>query len=145
MPYKYKKCNKENIISQLVKVQAQVTVTPLVAYGKPKVCCIHSSLTPNSGYPCECCDHNSYEYNSNCNSMDCNFVEWDAEYNETCELGSSGSKCNFTLTQVICIEIPISIDADVNVKEGIACCDKHDVKPIDNINKKKPFCYMPMI
>jgi len=142
VPYKYKKCNKENIISQFVKVQAQVTVTPLVAYGKPKVCCINSSITPN---PCECCDYNSYENDCNCNSMDCNFYDWNTNYDETCESGKSETKCNFTLTQVICIEIPISIDADVNVKEGIACCGKHDVKPIDNINKKKPFSYMPMI
>lgn len=146
MSDQYNKCNKENIIRQCVKVEAQITVTPLVEHGDPKVYCINSSIHPTS----DCCNRkrcacNSYDYDfCDCNSYDydfcdCNSCNWDTDYDEACESERARHKCNFTLTQVICIEIPISIDAKVNIKEGIACCDRPDVKSVDNINKISHF------
>lgn len=91
----FNSCDKENIVHQLLKVQAQVSVTPIVKHGKHKVYCLDSCIKPNS----DCCndgpDHN----------------------------------CNFTLTQIICVEIPICFDADVDIKKGILCCGKPYVKP----------------
>ncbi|MGI6733614.1 MAG: hypothetical protein ACOX4J_05505 [Anaerovoracaceae bacterium] len=49
-------------------------------------------------------------------------------------------KYNYTLTQIICIEIPISIDADVDIKEGILCCGEPEIQPLDDINKKIKQC-----
>lgn len=49
-------------------------------------------------------------------------------------------KYNYTLTQIICIEIPISFDADVDIKEGILCCGEPEIQPLDDINKKIKQC-----
>lgn len=126
MPNQYNKCDKENTIEQLIKVQAQITVTPLVEHGNPKVYCIDSCIKPIS----DCCNQQC----CNCNYYDCNCYDYcdrNPNQNTTCESGKSKTKCNYTLTQIICVEIPISIDADVDIKEGIVCCDRPNAKPID--------------
>ncbi|QHI71787.1 hypothetical protein [Aminipila terrae] len=80
------------------------------------------------------------------------------DYNTTCEPISSPCKYNYTLTQVICIEIPICIDAEVDIHEGIACCgrpevdihkgtaccDRPDINPTECINNRKR-SYMQML
>lgn len=106
-------CGKENIIHQLVKVQAQVKIKPLVKHGIPRVYCVDSCIRPHFDrcngesidFDCCNCDHN------------CDF---------TC---GSDNSCNFTLTQLICVEIPISFNADVDIKKGIVCCGDPDVRP----------------
>lgn len=114
------KC-KENIIRELLKVQAQITVTPLVRHGEPKVFCIDSCIKPNK----RCPDHGY-----GCDTF------W--------ESGCSRNRCNFTLTQVICVEIPISFDAEVDIKEGIVCCGRPEIKDRD-VNRKGKQFYMQMI
>lgn len=139
VPNQYNKCDKENIIRQLMEVQAQVTVTPLINHGNPKVYCVNSCISPN------------YEYN-NCNYCDCSYPDFynstccykGCDYNTTCESSSSQCKYNYTLTQVICIEIPICIDAEVDIREGIACCGKPDIIPTGCISNTKR-AYMQII
>lgn len=103
-------CDKENIIHQLIKVQAQVKVTPLVKHGVPKIHCIKSCIKLHSDCPDDECD--------------CPDYDWDCDCTE-----ESDHDCNFTLTQIICVEVPISFDVDVDVKKGILCCGKPDIKP----------------
>lgn len=57
-------CDKQNIVHQLVKVQAQVKVTPVVKHGIPKVYCVDASMKPgcNRDFDCSCC------------GSDCNFT-----------------------------------------------------------------------
>lgn len=143
MPNQYNKCDKENIIQQLVKVQAEITVTPLVKHENPKVYCIDSCIKPNSDccnqQCCNCnycdCDYECCDcYNQrccNCNYCNCDCCDRNPNQDTTCESGRSKTKCNYTLTQIICVEIPISIDADIDIKEGIVCCDRPNAKPID--------------
>lgn len=155
------KCGKENIIRQLVKVQAQVSIMPDVKHGPPKVYCLDSCIKPNPDFcdeECfdrrcwdqECCDYRFYyqnQYNRNCcdsNYSDCccNNSDYDSVY-------MLDHECNYTLTQILCIEIPISIDANVDIKEGIACCGRPEIQSAEDtrdirIEKKKPF-YMQMI
>lgn len=106
-------CDKENIIHQLIKVQAQVKVTPLVKHGVPKIHCIDSCIKPHS----DC-----HDYDCDCHDYDC------SDYDCDCADGSDHD-CNFTLTQIICVEVPISFDVDVDVKKGILCCGEPYIKP----------------
>ncbi|MHC1723951.1 MAG: hypothetical protein AB9836_12195 [Aminipila sp.] len=135
MPDQFNVCNKENLIKQLLEVQAEVTVTPLVEHGNPKVYCLESSIKPNS----YCCNYKCH----NCNYCNCCSYEWynckDNQNITPWECGDLRQQYNYTLTQVICVEIPLSIDADVNIKEGIVSCGRPDVKPINNKNEH---CYM---
>ncbi|NLJ57942.1 MAG: hypothetical protein GX339_03750 [Tissierellia bacterium] len=97
MDNQYNKCEKENLIRQLVEVQAQVSVIPHVRHGTPEVSCLDCCIKPNLN----CCEKDYY---------DCGCCDW--EYRR--------HKFNYTLTQLICLEIPIWIDADVEIKEGIS-------------------------
>jgi len=140
------KCEKENLIRQLVKVQAQVTVTPDVRHGPPKVTCLDSCIKPNycsfeeDYYDCryynpDCCDrdrcwHNLYNCNYESNYDD--YCCGDFDYDSTL----SNGRCNYTLTQIICIEIPISMDADIDIKEGILCCGEPEILPVDDTSEK---------
>ena len=122
-------CEKENILRQLLKVQAQIKVSPIVRHGKPKVYCIDSCLKPCS-YRCDrerdlcnfdCCDLDHY--------CDCCDFDPDCDCCSGSDCCGSDDQCNYTLTQIICVEIPISFDADVDIKEGILCCGKPAVLP----------------
>lgn len=110
----FNSCDKEKIVHQLIKVQAQVKVTPLIKHGIPKVHCIASCIKPHSGHTnCEYdCGGCNYDYDYDCDSSD-----------------ASDHNCYFTLTQIICVEVPISFGVDVDVKKGILCCGKPDIKP----------------
>lgn len=102
--------DNEAIVHQLVKVQAQVVITPLVKHGTPTVYCIAADL-----------------------NQDCNC---DRYRGDCCNIRRNG-ECSFTLTQVLCIEIPIAFDVDVDVNGKIACCGKADLGPCC-IPPKKP-------
>jgi hypothetical protein len=125
---KYNSCDKETILSQLLKVQAQVKVIPLVKHGKPIVRCIKTGIKPHSS----CCDYgfdvcDDYdEYGLDCDyESDCYCCR-----NPGCGFACEPEDtCDFTLTQLICVEIPISFDADVNIKKGVLCCGKPDIVP----------------
>lgn len=94
--------DNEAVVHQLVKVQAQVVITPLVKHGTPTVYCIAADLNQDC-----ICDR----YRGDC-----------------CNIRRNG-ECSFTLTQVLCIEIPIAFDVDVDVNGKIACCGKADLGP----------------
>lgn len=104
-------CDKENTIHQLLKVQAHVKVKPLVKHGIPKVYCIDSCIKPHLGH-----GHDSSNGFEGC----------DYDHNNGCTR-ESDHNCNFTLTQLICVEIPISFGADVDIKKGITCCGNPDI------------------
>jgi len=152
VPERMNSCDKENMISQLVKVQAQVKVTPLVKHGRPKVYCIDSCVRQQTDCygPAHCDDvyDDSYDFCCGC--------DWD-DFPSCCEPTKAygfRSDCgrdedyDFTLTQVICIEIPISFDAEVDIKKGIACCSPPDVNPdcgqvlVRDENKRDPICIL---
>ncbi|MDD3169169.1 MAG: hypothetical protein PHC91_06880 [Eubacteriales bacterium] len=122
----FNSCDEELILRQLIKVQAQVEVTPLVRHGSPKIYCLNSSVKPNSYY--NDCENDEYECESEweCDAWDCGHCTWNHDCGSAC---GSDNHCNFTLTQMICIEIPISFDADVDIKKGILCCDTPYSKP----------------
>ncbi|MEA4987348.1 MAG: hypothetical protein VB095_04765 [Anaerovorax sp.] len=123
--------NCEKMIRQLLEVQAQITVKPLVEYGKPNVYCVDSSITPNPD--CCNCDCNSSVdncYDCDCNYCDCDCYDWGSNYNAVWESERSRHQCNYTLTQVICVEIPIYIEADVEIDEGIVCCDSPEIESL---------------
>lgn len=101
--------DNEAIVHQLVKVQAQVVITPLVKHGTPKVYCVAA------------------DFNQDCN---CDIYRGDC-----CNIRRNG-ECGFTLTQILCIEIPISFDVDVDVNGRISCCGKADLGPCCTPPKK---------
>ena len=90
-------CPEEKVIRQLVKIQTEATITPHLKPIKPKIYCVDAR-------ECNC--------NSCCKSC-----------NSKCNWNKSKGKCTSTITQVLCIEIPISFDVDVDVSQGAICCD----------------------
>jgi len=113
--------DNDTIINQLVKVQAQVTVAPLVKYGKPKIYCIDIK-------PVSSCNLDKY---------------WKIICPECRALEKSGGKCSSTFTQVLCIEIPFAFEVVVDIDNSVICCGEtdceiktHTTKPLEN-NKVK--------
>lgn len=102
-----KKCEKDILVHQLVKAQADVNIEPHVRHGMPKIYFIDTDIVPH----CEC--------------EDC--------HKPVCETEKKppmpGDKCCFTVTQVLCVEIPIIFDVDVDVDEGKIRCCKPDLGP----------------
>lgn len=92
-------CDKEEIVHQFLEVQAQVTVTPLVNHGTPKAYCVDSDIKQDGNWDCV----------------------W--------RPGRRRDKCTFTLSKVICVEIPITFDVDVDVDQGITRCCEPDFGP----------------
>lgn len=88
--------DNNKIVQQLLEVEAQVTVTPHINHGKPKIFCVKSDILP-------CCDSE-----------------------------------NFTVTQVIYVEIPITFDVDVDVDKGIVHCCEPDFGPCELKELPKP-------
>lgn len=107
-------CGKEAIIHQLLKVQAQVTVTPIIKDGRPRVYCIDSDIRP-------ACDDDE---------------DRRAYYQRRRESEDSDGKCTFTVTQVLCVEIPISVDVDVDVDQGIVRCGRPEFGPCEHPRKE---------
>ena len=95
-------CDNEKIIYQHVMVQAQVTITPLIKHGKPKIYCINAEFDP-------CRNINAYK--ENCYPTG----------------ERSCGSCFFTVEQVLCIEIPITFDVNVDVNQGVLCCGESDL------------------
>jgi hypothetical protein len=104
MPDQFDSCDKEKMIHQLVKVQAQVKVAPHVRHGIPKVHCIDTRIKPR-------------------------FDSCNGEENDCDPACCTHNNCDFTLTQLICVEIPISFGVDVDIKKGILCCGVPHIKP----------------
>jgi hypothetical protein len=100
----------DTIVHQLLELEAKVTLTPHIKNGKPKIFCIDSEIQP-------CC-------------------ESEKEDGEKLELAAK--KCCFTVSQVICVEIPISFDVDVDVDKGIVNCCKPDFGPCEVWEVPKP-------
>ena len=149
-------CNKEKFLNQLLKVQAQIKVTPVVKHGKPRVYFIDSNIKQrpdcsiNERSICDCvfCD-SDYDHNYDSNDDYDHDYNYNHDYNHDCgHTYESDHDCNFTLTQIIGIEIPISFDAAVSIKKGIQCCDipiitsdcKDDCK--DERMKNDPVCFL---
>jgi len=114
MSDKYNECDKDSIIHQFLKLQAQVTSTPHVKHGKPKISCFYSNLKPDCKCP-ECAEDTEAETQGFTNKC--------------------GNNCAFTLTQLICVQIPIAFDVDVDINEEVVCCGKPAFGPC------KPQCY----
>lgn len=93
-------CGKQTIINQLFKVQANVTITPVIKGGISKIVCHASEVKPSWD-----CDENN---------LSC--YRWGKKID-------IDNKCTFTLTQIICAEIPLSIDVNVDVNSGVVDCD----------------------
>jgi hypothetical protein len=93
--------NCDAIVHQLLEVEAQVTVKPLIKHGKPMVYCVDTEI----------------QTDRNCKE-------------EEEENGSDKSdKCKFTVTQVICVEIPLSFSVDVDINDGRIDCSVPEVGP----------------
>jgi len=91
------------LVHQYVKVQAQVTVTPIVKHGMPKVYCIDADIDPGR------CD------------KDCPASNGDAK---------RPGKYTFCVEKTLCIEVPIFYDIDVDVdREGVKYCGDPEFGP----------------
>jgi len=106
MSDQHENCQKETIVHQLVKVRADVNIQPHVKHGRPKVFFVDTDIKQ---------DH------------DCD--EWKKDYNTQKECVKDKCKCAFTVTQLLCIEIPIAFDVDVDVDQGTVECCKPDLGP----------------
>ncbi|MGI6678811.1 MAG: hypothetical protein ACOX2Q_07065 [Dehalobacterium sp.] len=115
----YPRCDKETIVHQLVEVEARVTVLPLVRPGKPKVFCIDSYIRED----CATDEEKRKDYYES--------------YDSRKRCGKEKQFCTFTVTQVICVEIPITIGADVDVDSGIARCGIADIGPCICLDTEK--------
>ncbi|HBR32314.1 MAG: hypothetical protein PHD46_02800 [Eubacteriales bacterium] len=99
MSEQFEKRKKDLVVNQLIKAQTQVCVKPECKHGEPKVFCIDTKIKPG----CECVDMSDYR--------------------------KAGEKCVFTITQLFCVEVPVSLDFDIDINEGIACCGKPEFGP----------------
>jgi len=98
----------EEIVHQFLEVEAQVTITPLVRHGRPKVTCLGSELKKD----------------------DCN-------WGTSCR-SCRKDECTYTLRQVLCVEIPITLGVDVDVDEGITHCGRPEFGPCNKPHHKSP-------
>ena len=115
MSIEHTNCPKETIVSQLMKVQTQVTINPIVTHGRPKVYCLDSDI-----------------------SHGCNREENPKSYYPAKEECSKpNNKCSFILTQLLCVEIPIELDVDVDVDKGIVCCGRPGIGSCDPRHKEQ--------
>lgn len=106
-------CGKVAIVHQLLKVGAQVTVKPIVKHGRPRAYCIDSHIKPGS--------------------------DWEEKkivFHGGKDSERSDGKCTFTVTQVVCVEIPIAIGVDVDVDEGILRCGTPKFGPCKTLCKE---------
>ncbi|NLB41823.1 MAG: hypothetical protein GX815_06090 [Clostridiales bacterium] len=108
MSNQYPDCSKETIVSQIVKAQAQITVNPIVKHGRPKVYCLESNIRP-------CKQSKKVNY-------------WTPP-EDRCKKPSNN--CTFTLTQLLCVEIPIEFGVDVDVNTGITRCGTAKIGPCE--------------
>jgi hypothetical protein len=114
MSNQYPDCSKETVVSQLVKAQAQVTIKPIVKHGQAKVYCLESDIRPG------------HEIKK---------VNYWTRPQDRCEKPSN--KCTFVLTQLLCVEIPIDFDVDVDVNKGITRCGTPKIGPCEPPRKPR--------
>lgn len=93
------KFKKDLLVNQIVKAQAQVCIKPECSHGEARIYCLDTKIKPG----CDCVDMKDYH--------------------------RPGEKCTFTVTQLFCVEVPVSLDFDVDVNEGITCCGKPEFGP----------------
>jgi hypothetical protein len=105
----------DTIVHQFLEVEADITVKPIIKHGRPMVSCIESDFKPS-----------------------CKYERGRTNYPGNREQENCGGKCTFTVTQVICVEIPISFEVDVDVDEGIVHCGRPEFGPCPNPSKKWP-------
>lgn len=98
--------NCEKVVHQCLEVQARVSVAPTVKPGRPSVLCIASEFS-SPGDRCELC-------RACCHTRK----------------GPERTCCStFTVTQLLCIEIPLVFDVDVDIDGGIVHCGKPQIGP----------------
>lgn len=114
MSKKNSNCIEQTVVNQLIRAQAQVTIKPVIKQGKPKVYCLDSDIKPN--YVRE--------------------ESPEAYYPPLKECTKPSNKCTFTLTQLLCVEVPINIDVDVDVDEGIIQCGRPRLGPCNPRNPR---------
>jgi hypothetical protein len=102
-------CTKTIIANQLVKTQAVVTIEPIAQCGDPKVYCIGSNVKPRDDRKPKPKSFYPIIGGRSCDEQ--------------------RSKCSFTLTQLLCIEIPIEIDVDIDLEQEIVCCGTPRIGP----------------
>ncbi|MFV0516588.1 MAG: hypothetical protein ACK5MV_04265 [Aminipila sp.] len=118
-------CDKNSVIQQQLQVQAEISISPVVEHGTPKLFCMDSKIIPNCNYRNKYCNNYNCPYYGNC---------YDLCYFNNCHPNSS-EEYNYTLCQTICVEIPIFLDAEVNIDKGISCCCEPKIKSTNNVNK----------
>ncbi|NMA94807.1 MAG: hypothetical protein GX974_02055 [Clostridiales bacterium] len=113
MTENYSNCPKNIVVNQLIRSQAKVTIEPNVKHGEPEITCLDYNIKPN--HSCEGEQKLYYPPSNKCDK--------------------SKSKCSFVLSQLLLVEIPIEMDAKVNVKEGIVCCGTPHIRSLDKKHK----------
>ena len=108
MSNQYPDCSEETIVSQLKKAQAQISINPIVNHGQPRVYCLESNIRPG---------------------VEAKRPNYWTPPQDRC--GKPSTKCTFTLTQLLCVEIPIEFDVDVKVDKGIARCGTAKIGPCE--------------
>lgn len=145
----------EAVVHQLLEVEAQITVTPLIKHGEPKVFCLETEIKPGC-LKGDCPDQHPVPVESLCHLAKTYFDGHEKE-NESAQESSREKrktgwqmkkesekprgKCTFTVAQTICVEIPIAFDVDVDVDKGVVCCHEPDIGPCtahDGVRADKP-------
>lgn len=94
------KCKKEKHVYQLVKVQGQVRVKPKIKQGPARVYCLETDIRPHG---------------ERCRGI-VDFPQKDSINYE--------DSCSFTVSQMLCVEVPIAFDAVAEVSRGRIVCGK---------------------
>lgn len=97
-------CEKNTIVHQLVEVEAEITIKPIVKHGKPKVSCYEADVHSSNSSNCGKCKRKE----------------------------KSCGKCTYSVSQIICVEIPVNFDVEVDVDKGITKCGKPHIGPCDD-------------
>jgi len=107
-------CKKRTTINQLLAVDAKVTVTPLVKHGKPLISSMKAKVQPS----------------------------WDDEKEISSDPDRFSNGCTFTVTQVLCVRVPLSFGVVVDVDDGRVHCSPPQVGPCTvsprKYKRKKP-------
>lgn len=117
---KHISCPKETVVNQLIRTQARVTIRPIVKHGRPRIHCLGSDVKP------------SYDWDKNPKlrfTPDDWEIDSESLHLSPAECDRPENKCSFILTQLLCVEIPIEFDADVDVNGGIVHCSEPNIGP----------------
>lgn len=97
----YSDCEKEALVHQLVRVDARVTVKPILNHGEPSVSCVSSEVRSGGG-----CDDGRYDRVEGCSD-----------------------RCTFYVTQIMCVEIPIRFGVEVDIDNNRIRCGTPEFGP----------------